>query len=684
MPSRLSLLLPAALAVATGCLPADPSAVDVSRDLDIDFADPTLRRIAELQDRMAADSLLDYFDAAEPERRYLAARAFGSLRADSAVGPLIGLLADPILEVRTMAAYALGQQGAPEAAPALTEAFERFDTAGFYAPFHRALLEAIGKVGDTAALRALATVSTYRPRDTMLQLGRVQGLYRMGLRGIASAAGTEAALLAAVDEALPREVRLYGAHYGGRVAAADVSAYADELLRSLTPAVIGSVGGEGDVDLAVALSRALGQTGDTVAGLAIPRLLAGARDVRVRVALLRAAGRLPLADAGGLLRRAALDTSAWVARTAAEQLLARGTPAEATLYWRMARDSVSRAARPAMYAAALRHLPSAYGEYRNYINGELRRAVAAPAATAADRYYHADLLRAMAEWPFTWRYLVERAFDPERSAAERTAAAEALDAIAKRDDIVAYLRGSLRTFRREYADYFRRVFASDDVSLQAVAAGTIATPGLDFAAAFDGDVGAVLAQAQSRLKLPRDTEAYYALDEARAYFDAGHEAAREPPAYNHAVNWDIYRSLQPGLRVAIETPRGEILVDLLEQEAPATVVNFVQLVRTGFYNGQGFHRVVPSFVTQGGDPRGDGYGGLDFTIRTETPPLYYDAPGYLGMASAGPHTEGVQFFFTHVAAPHLDGRYTIFGRVVEGMDVVLALERGDEMRMRLR
>ena len=71
-------------------------------------------------------------------------------------------------------------------------------------------------------------------------------------------------------------------------------------------------------------------------------------------------------------------------------------------------------------------------------------------------------------------------------------------------------------------------------------------------------------------------------------------------------------------------------------------------------------------------------------IRTETPPLYYDAPGYVGMANAGLHTEGVQFFFTHTATPHLDGRYTIFGRVVAGMDAVLALRPGDAMQMQLK
>ena len=186
----LSLLLP-------GCIPADGTASQ-SGDLSVDLSDPSLRRVVELQDQMLVDSLVGYFGSAQPEQRYLAARAFGSLRDEAAVAPLTELLADPVLEVRTVAAYALGQQGesGPTAA-ALTAAFEPYDTAGYYAPFHRAVLEAVGKAGDTAALRALATVSTYRPRDTLLQLGRLQGLYRLALRGITSEAGTEQALVAA-------------------------------------------------------------------------------------------------------------------------------------------------------------------------------------------------------------------------------------------------------------------------------------------------------------------------------------------------------------------------------------------------------------------------------------------------------------------------------------------------------
>jgi len=87
--------------------------------------------------------------------------------------------------------------------------------------------------------------------------------------------------------------------------------------------------------------------------------------------------------------------------------------------------------------------------------------------------------------------------------------------------------------------------------------------------------------------------------------------------------------------------------------------------------------VVPNFVVQGGCPRGDGYGSPDFTIRSEVPQMYYDTSGYIGMASAGPHTESVQWFITHSPTPHLDGQYTIFGKVEEGMDVVNQLEIGD-------
>ena len=129
----------------------------------------------------------------------------------------------------------------------------------------------------------------------------------------------------------------------------------------------------------------------------------------------------------------------------------------------------------------------------------------------------------------------------------------------------------------------------------------------------------------------------------------------------------------------IQTTKGKIRVSLSPLLAPGTVTNFIQLAESGFFKDKSFHRIVPNFVIQGGCPRGDGYGSLPYSIRSELPLAYYDAEGYIGMASAGNHTEGTQFFITHSPTPHLDGNYTIFGKVTEGMEAVHQMEAGDNI-----
>jgi cyclophilin family peptidyl-prolyl cis-trans isomerase len=133
----------------------------------------------------------------------------------------------------------------------------------------------------------------------------------------------------------------------------------------------------------------------------------------------------------------------------------------------------------------------------------------------------------------------------------------------------------------------------------------------------------------------------------------------------------------------IATDGGEIVLELFADKAPRTVNNFVFLAREGFYDGVTFHRVIKGFMAQGGDPTGSGRGGPGYRFDDEFhPELGHDGPGILSMANAGPGTNGSQFFITHVATPHLDGRHTVFGRVLEGMDVVLAIPERDPQRAR--
>ena len=129
-------------------------------------------------------------------------------------------------------------------------------------------------------------------------------------------------------------------------------------------------------------------------------------------------------------------------------------------------------------------------------------------------------------------------------------------------------------------------------------------------------------------------------------------------------------------RARLETERGEVSIELHPSVAPTTVARFASLARGGAFDGLTFHRVVAGFVAQGGDPRGDGYGGPSWWQRCEDSPLAYER-GVVGMALAGRDTGGSQFFVALGPQHHLDGRYTVFGRVVEGMEHIDALQVGD-------
>jgi peptidylprolyl isomerase len=145
------------------------------------------------------------------------------------------------------------------------------------------------------------------------------------------------------------------------------------------------------------------------------------------------------------------------------------------------------------------------------------------------------------------------------------------------------------------------------------------------------------------------------------------------------LDFDFLRALPSVVHVRLETSRGNVLIDLQPDLAPFTVMSIVKLSQQrGFYRGLLFHRVVPNFVVQGGDPRGDGWGGPGYELRSEFSMTGFTT-GTVGMASAGKDTEGSQFFIALSPQPHLDGRYTVVGSVIDGMDVVNALQVEDRI-----
>ncbi len=134
------------------------------------------------------------------------------------------------------------------------------------------------------------------------------------------------------------------------------------------------------------------------------------------------------------------------------------------------------------------------------------------------------------------------------------------------------------------------------------------------------------------------------------------------------------------MQTTIETDKGTMVLELYPNEAPGTVENFAKLARSGFYDGLTFHRVIPNFMIQGGDPSGNGTGGPGYTIKCETAGNpHKHLRGSLSMAHRGKDTGGSQFFICHGPQPHLDGVHTVFGRVTEGFDVLDSVKQGDHM-----
>ena len=151
-----------------------------------------------------------------------------------------------------------------------------------------------------------------------------------------------------------------------------------------------------------------------------------------------------------------------------------------------------------------------------------------------------------------------------------------------------------------------------------------------------------------------------------------------PKKSNKTTKKAASKAVTKNRNVVMETEKGTIILEIFEDKTPKTCENFVKLISQGFYDGLTFHRVIADFMIQGGCPNGTGTGGPGYTFEDEfDPTLKHSGPGILSMANAGPNTNGSQFFITHVPCPWLDGKHTVFGRVLQGQGVVDSIEEDD-------
>ncbi len=676
MPEKLlcpALWLLLALAPAALAQPMPPT----DRPADSLLARPALQAVVDLQVARDAPVLIQLLDNPDAAVRARAAFALASVQDSSAVPALLALLADSSAAVRADAAFALGQAPGAVPAAALLEAL----AAEADRTVRRRLVEALGKQGDAASLAALAA----RARDASVRAEAALAVGRYALRGL-HAPEAVAFLLDALHTRNDT-LRLHAAYYFGR--SRDTAAWqqhADTLRAVLDATAL-------DDPAAMHLVTALGRLNDPADNARLVRWLHEAEDWRTRVNAVRAlAGRTDAIGIRAALYDRLVDPSVHVAVAAAEAL------DDGKSWSTTDTDLVEQWVR--------------YNAYAWRITAPLLRGLARQGQTAfvldqLDRHRAAPPLDAYrATLPALAHLSHADAFDRLVNAAHH------------QDTRVAYAAlTTLATRWRENreapvaADAYFAAFADalgrKDLALTYVVAPVLAD---SLFQRFGG--AAVLVAAYDRFSTPQDREQMTtllaALGEAadpaaerllrrelthsdpHIVLAAGQALAGRtgeapvlpsgPFPAERTIDWAYLRQLGPHPHLVLETDNGAVTLVLDAEQAPLTTQTIARFAREGRFDGVPFHRVVPNFVVQGGDiARGDGFGGPPFRIRSEFTRLAYRR-GTLGMASSGKDTEGSQYFVTHSMQPHLDGRYTAFGYVVQGLDVVDTIYEDDRVQ----
>lgn len=648
------------LSMSVACVPVEEK---VEAAFDISFTNPAIRHVYDLQNRQVRDSLIMMLTSEDPSLRYAAARAFASFQDTTALKALESLLQDPNGKIRMMAAVAIGQLGAPAAVASLTSAFDGRDSARLYESANSMILEAMGKVGDAQFLRALSTISTYQPIDTMLLLGQVRGIYRYALRDMTDPEGTAIMVGYMSDPAIPMPVRVIAANYLHRAKGIDLSVHADQILASWH--------GESDPNLRMCLATALGKikTPDVLKELQAALLTES--DYRVRCNMIRALYGFDYKEVFPTLLAATADENPAVAEVAADYFINRGQEKDAARYKAAMKDCKTWQARTRLAEAVNMQTSNMLSGAKTAMQNEILAGLKA----ASNPYEKAAWLKAWGSEIRNFESLPKYA-QPDQPVQVRIQAVTSLIDACRNKNFDAYFAGEGYLIKAQIAGYLATAMKTGDAGIIALIAEAITDPKTGMKDVFK-DRRAELNKALAGLTLPDEMETYLGVAKALREYGLDAPTIPEDQKKYKPIDWSLLDQLKPGSSVQITTNKGDITMMLYPERAPESVTSFIQLVTSGYYNGKAFHRVVPNFVVQTGCPRGDGFGGLDFTLRSELAGAYYDDQGYVGMASAGPHTEGPQFFITHCPTPHLDGKYTIIGKVMSGMNIVHKLEMGD-------
>ena len=631
---------------------------------------PALQTVVAAQIDRDGEALRDRLNADDAGVRARAAFALASVQDTSAIPGLLSLLRESIPFVQIDAALALGQMppaSVPDAPLLRTLGFTRD------AQVQRRLIEALGKTGTDSSLRRLVRLRPPQAAELALAVARY------GMRGVTDSTATRWLLeRLRADDPWTRRNAAYAL---GRVEAL-AAGRADTIRAVLNDTAP-------DDPAAMHLLRALGTAGDAADAPRLADWLRTAPDWRTRVEAARGLSALSPADESRSALVAALnDGHPLVARTAAETLAGLDWSPDrvaAVGAWLDAHPRRWRVTAPLLLGLARN------GRSQRVLNTVGRwRAERSPVAYAAGLPALAPLDRPRAD---TMLHAALRHDDMRVAAAAMQALTARWERTRPSTAGATFKRLSAAVHRGDPALLYHAAPVLADSAFASMGAAdtltatyrTLSTPddleGMTTVLEALGTLGGPTAETtlHDALDHPHHAVRDAAAQGLSAATDSTVTAAAKPLPETPSIDWGALQELGTHPRLVLETNRGTVTIELDTEQAPQTVQAITRFARSGRYDGVPFHRVVPNFVVQGGDfARRDGFGGPGVFLRTEATRIGHRR-GTVGMASAGTDTEGSQFFVSHSMQPHLDGSYTAFGQVTDGMDVVDRLRVDDRI-----
>ena len=658
--NRIQLLLLVIICLSS-CLPLPEKEVV---DKPIHTHEAIFQSIHKHANRQHSDSIRILLAHPNKFVRAAAAEVCGSIKQREYIPMLKTALQDSSIEVRSAAVYSLGQIGDPSSEGILIRSFSSQDSIhGENTTYNRMVLEAIGKLGSKQSLENISSVKSYTDDDSELLLGQAKSIYNFALRDIYSKSGTERMNYLLTNARVTEQIRTIAANYFYRAKSIDIEPYKYQIAKLVKDGTT--------PDIRMGCAAALSKTNSPQVQSVLLEQLKVESDYRVKCNIIRALSSYNYIEVIEPILALTEDNNINVAIVAAEYVLNTGNAKDISIYREYAEKDLPWQVKSKLYQAVLRYVPNSYLNTRNIVYNEVSTLM----TESKNPYAQSAYAMALSEDVLRYKRLYEL-LSPSEVLPVKTTLVEGLyNAVRSPKWSAAYnTRSKNRYAKGEIATMIKSMMMTGDAGQSAAAATMLSDTSVGFdELALDYSY---LDSLKNGLSLPAELETYNLMSEAiNLLMDT--TVTKAVSSNVKEIRWELLNGVGDTTLATIKTTRGDIDIQLKPSIAPGTVANFIDLAQQNYFDNRVFHRVVPNFVVQGGCPRGDGYGSSDFTIRSETPPVSFDQAGLLGMASAGPHTESCQFFITHSPAMHLDGKYTIFGQVISGMDIAHKLEIGD-------